>query len=566
MKKQFSTLLFFILLVLGSCRKTSQEYFAILQSVDSLMQTNPNSALQLLKTISTPQKMKKADRAWYALLTTQAQYKNYVPLENDSLIRTAIDYYKHSTEKEQLAKSYFYWGCVHREQKNTPAAVDCYLQSLRNMPKECDSTFLAMIYYHSGECYKDQNMTETARKMYQQARDINLRRHDTLRAFHNVRGIGTTFFLELQLDSATYHHKQALEMSLSLDYPVPSGIIYKDLSGYYYEQKRYEQAYTYISKAIANLSDIEDLTSAYSIKGDILYQMGEKDSALYYWHLGKESPDIYTKTSNYDNIYRINKELSNWETAVLYADSFIVYYDSIQTMNDRAEIDSLTDDHQLELHKYKLSVKQRRTTYFLLGLFLFLALSLSLLFLWRDRKRKNKYMALQKQLRENRVETLSLAKTDIPKEEKKDNRLYELKKEKFDICISLFKSTEGYKRLNELEEAKPKERINIIKRYRAVITIDIKRSFVDIMEDLNNICPTLTHEDLLYCVLTLLQCPKEIIMDVMDTSSDAIKTRKNRIKNKMGKDLFESIFSPDYLLFTHDILLFKEHPVTIVTT
>lgn len=161
-------------------------------------------------------------------------------------------------------------------------------------------------------------------------------------------------------------------MALSLDYPVLSGIIYKDLSGVYSEQREYELAYAYISKAISGLSDIESLASAYSMKGDVLYNMNMKDSALYYWRLSKESPDIYTKTSNYYNIYRVNKELSDWENAVLYADSFIVCYDSIQAMNDRAEIDKLMDDHLLELHKYELSVEQKRTTNLLLVSFLFL--------------------------------------------------------------------------------------------------------------------------------------------------------------------------------------------------
>ena len=31
----------------------------------------------------------------------------------------------------------------------------------------------------------------------------------------------------------------------------------------------------------------------------------------------------------------------------------------------------------------------------------------------------------------------------------------------------------------------------------------------------------------------------------MNTTSDAIKTRKNRIKNKMDKELFEKVFMSD---------------------
>jgi len=548
MRKLLPALLSFILftLLLGSCGKNSYADSYVLMLADSLMQPCPDSALQLLEEISAPQEMGKANRAWYALLLTQARYKNYVPLEDDSLIRTAVDYYENGRDKERLAKSYFYWGCVYREQGDMPIAIDFYLKSLRIMPEGSDSEFVAMTYNHLGDCYNERNMEETARGMYRNAYAINWEAHDTLRAFHNLRGIGSTFFLELQLDSAAYYYKQALSMALSLDYPVLLGIIYKDLSGVYNKRGEYEQAHTCIAKAITSLSNMEDITSAYSVKGDILYNMNEKDSALYYWYLSKSSPDIYTKTSNYYNIYRVNKELSDWENAVLYADSFIVCYDSIQAMNDRAEIDELMDNHQLEFYKYKLSVKQEQTTNLLIILFLFFVLALVFLFMWRDRHLKNKYIALQKQLMDNRAETLLLDEKDIH-EEDKNNKLHELKEAKFEICISLFKSTEGYRRLNELQKAKPKECISIIKNHRILIITDIRRTFVDVMEDLSSSCSSLTTDDLLYCALIILHCPKEIIMDVMNVTSDAIKTRKNRIKNKMGEELFDKVFLIDNL-------------------
>lgn len=114
MRKRLPALLSFMLsaLLLGSCGKDSYKDNSVLILADSLMQTYPDSALQLLEGISVPQKMGKANRAWYALLLTQARYKNYVPLKDDSLIRIAVDYYENGRSKERLAKSYFYWVCI----------------------------------------------------------------------------------------------------------------------------------------------------------------------------------------------------------------------------------------------------------------------------------------------------------------------------------------------------------------------------------------------------------------------------------------------------------------------
>ena len=157
MRKLLPALLSFILftLLLGSCGKNSYADSYVLMLADSLMQPCPDSALQLLEEISAPQEMGKANRAWYALLLTQARYKNYVPLEDDSLIRTAVDYYENGRDKERLAKSYFYWGCVYREQGDMPIAIDFYLKSLRIMPEGSDSEFVAMTYNHLGDCYNE---------------------------------------------------------------------------------------------------------------------------------------------------------------------------------------------------------------------------------------------------------------------------------------------------------------------------------------------------------------------------------------------------------------------------
>ena len=69
---------------LSSCSSSVKN--PLLLCADSLMEVSPDSALSILESISSPQKLSRADRALYALLLTQARHKNYVPLDDDSLI------------------------------------------------------------------------------------------------------------------------------------------------------------------------------------------------------------------------------------------------------------------------------------------------------------------------------------------------------------------------------------------------------------------------------------------------------------------------------------------------
>ena len=82
---------------------------------------------------------------------------------------------------------------------------------------------------------------------------------------------------------------------------------------------------------------------------------------------------------------------------------------------------------------------------------------------------------------------------------------------------------------------------------RKEIRSTISNAFVDVMVNLKERCPALTGDDVFYCVLSLLCCSKTVMMELMDATSDALKTRKNRIKNKMGTYLFEQVFNIDNL-------------------
>lgn len=538
-------LLFFFLLItislFNSCRKGEHVINPALLLADSLMQSRPDSSLYLLEQISDPQKIKNADRAFYNLLLTQAKYKNCILLQNDSSIQIAVDYYKKNVDKERLAKSYFYLGCVYLEQKKLPTAIDFYLKAVDVMPKDRDSIFSSMIYSHLGDCYSEQDLNKTALSMYKKAHTLCVG-WDSLRTCYNLKNIGNAFLLERQWDSAYYYYQQALPIAFSLNNSGLLSAIYKNMATLYNEQNKFVDADACISRALGYLSEGESYMAACSIKGDIMDNMNKKDSAVHYWTIGAGSSNAYVKTSSYHSLFLESKRIEDWESSTLYADSFITFYDSIQIMNDRAEIDRLMDNHLVELHRYKLTAKNQRVVGSLVIVFLSLVFILIMLYFWRDRLRQKKYVSLQQQLMKNRTETMLLHEESDDMTKDRNIELYKLEEERFAICMSLFRATNGYKKLCELKESTPKARILIVTNYRLKIISDIRRTFVDVMTDFKECCTTLTNDDLLYCILVLLDTPKEVIWDVMSSTPDAMKTRKSCIKNKMDTKLFEHIF------------------------
>lgn len=533
--------LFVILLFCHSCRKEIAPTCPALFAADSIMWADPDSALQLLQQIANPQDFNDPNRAFYALLLTQARYKSCVPLESDSLIRIAVDYYEDGNEKERLAKSYFYWGCVHAEKEERLEAIDLYMKSLDLMLESEDSIFLAMLYSHLGNSYSGQRLRSAAREMHKKGYALCVNK-DSVKACYALNNIGDTFFVEYQLDSAFSYYKQALEMASVLQHADLLFATYNDMAGLYNEQGKYTEAEVCISKALLYQSNKEDYTFACSTKGDILGSLNRSDSAIYYWKIGVESPNIYVKASSYDCLFQEYKELKDWEKATIYVDSFLVYYDSIQEMNDRAELDRLMDDHLVELHKHELSARNNWIVMGLVVFFLLLAATLVILYLWRDSRRRKKYAELQQRLMENRAEAILLNEESEIQSDENSAELQKLEEERFHICLSLFETTAGSKKLDELKKATPAMQIKIADTYRVLIVSDIRKSFADVMGDLKERCPSLTNDDLLYCVLSLLCCSKDTILHITNVSADAIKVRKSRIKGKIDPDLFSRIF------------------------
>lgn len=96
-----------------SCKEEVTSARSMLVAADSMMWSNPDSALLVLEQIPDSRELRGEERALYALLLTQARYKSCVLLENDSLIQIAVDYYEGGGKQERLAQAYFYWGCVY---------------------------------------------------------------------------------------------------------------------------------------------------------------------------------------------------------------------------------------------------------------------------------------------------------------------------------------------------------------------------------------------------------------------------------------------------------------------
>lgn len=540
-------LLFFSLLVsvgsilmpvsLSSCSSSVKS--PLLLSADSLMEIYPDSALSILESISSPQKLSRADRALYALLLTQARHKNYIALGDDSLIKTAVEYYGDKKKSVRAAKAHYYWGATYGEKGYTSFAVDEYLTAIRLMPVRDE--FLAMIYDNLADCYEKDELFDIAIDAYREAYQIL---KGGSQQTYPLRGIARMCVLQNKKDSALFYYHQALDCALAEQDSSLIGALYHDLAMAYNEKKDYIQADKYVSKAI--MVQGQDAVNVCLSKAQIMLNLNKLDSASYFFRKNIDQLDIYGRAVCYDGMYQIAKKRGEWKAATENIDAYKVLYDSIQFMTDNEELNRLMDKHQLEEHKRLLSEHTKTLIFSLVTAFFLLMVVCVFYFMWNDRKRKKHYIALQHELTQKRVDTMLLKEEEVSESNKEDlnKKRSELTERQIQLCISVLKTTDCYDQLEALERATHKQLL-MMRSLRKEIRSEISNAFVDVMMNLKERYPALTGDDIFYCVLSLLCCSKTVMMELMDATSDALKTRKNRIKNKMDAQIFDRVFGVD---------------------
>ena len=522
---------------LSSCSSSVKS--PLLLSADSLMEIYPDSALSIWESISSPQKLPRADRALYALLLTQARHKNYIALEDDSLIKTAVEYYGDKKKSVRAAKAHYYWGATYGEKGYTSFAVDEYLTAIRLMPVRDE--FLAMIYDNLADCYEKDDLYDIAIEAYRQAYQIL---EGGSQQTYPLRGIARICLLQNKKDSALLYYQKALDYALAEQDSSLIGALYHDLAMVYNEKKDYVQADKYVSKAMIMQGD--DAVNVCLSKAQIMLNLNKLDSASYFFSKNIDQLNIYGKAVCYDGMHQIAKKRGEWKIATENMDAYRVLYDSMQIMNDNEELNRLMDKHQLEEHRRLLSEHTKMLVFTLVSVFFFLMIICVFCFMWNDRKRKKRYIALQRELTQNRVDTMLLKEEEVSETNKEDldKKRSKLTEQQIQLCISVLKTTNCYDQLEALEKATPKQLL-VMRSLRKEIRSEISSAFVDVMMNLKERYPALTGDDIFYCVLSLLCCSKTVMMELMDATSDALKTRKNRIKNKMDAQIFDRVFGVD---------------------
>lgn len=145
-----------ILLSAASCGDRSGRVTSALSAADSLMMVQPQAALDTLNGLDSTEvrKMGSRDKAFYTLLRTEAKYKCWLPVAEDTAIFEAVKYYKKRGPKSMYARALIVYGAALQESGRPVMALEAYKTVEPILEAAGDYEQTGLLHTRVGELYQ----------------------------------------------------------------------------------------------------------------------------------------------------------------------------------------------------------------------------------------------------------------------------------------------------------------------------------------------------------------------------------------------------------------------------
>ena len=334
-----------------------------LHRAEALMESDAKAASAVLDSIR-PTALRGEARARYALLRTQADYKNYVPLTTDSLILIATRHYGTRRKTLPAALSQYYLGCTYKDMGRDLDAIDALLRATILFP---DSTnkYYAYSFSELGLLYLSHKMGNEATKALETYRQIIIDKGDVEKLSNASYQLGRAYLYTNDSEKALAAFKEVISLPSSSQQRRKASI-FQLAKLYLYSFSNIEDAENNIDAYLTHYSKERGIGAAHLVKADILKQRGERKSAYqYYMKALNDIPELSTRCSAYRSLAEIAPLLQKEDSASFFIKKYEELLDSTYSEKHAKEINELITNHTIELHDREMAERHNRLLWML---------------------------------------------------------------------------------------------------------------------------------------------------------------------------------------------------------
>jgi hypothetical protein len=485
-----------LLLFVAVCALTGCERGKLLK-VERLMESDIDAADTLIYSMGEP--CGKRNRAIYAMLKTQIDYKQYRDIPNDSLIRIATDYYGKKYKNYHAAMAWYSLGCVSGLNGQDSTATDAYLTALALFP-DTMVRYYALAEQNLSYIYLKHSMDAEAIQLIKACRANAVRLQDSAAIAFCDYNIANAF-----LYNDDYYDAKAIFLELKDNKWLSSDTKddpFLQLSKIaQLADQDYYQSLNYVDSFIIRNHHELPYGQAYSVKADAYYGLNLLDSAQLYYDLSlTEATDAYMVCDAYRRLSEIQSIKNNRDSATYYAKLASAWMDTIAATNSSSVIFRIINKYS----KSSFNPKNKHYHYFIILLTICIIFISGFLFVYYKRIHK-------------KTESIADFADDIV--EFRNSSLY----------------LEMVNVVHNQEELSTKNKNLFEKKFR--------KSLIGLREFIIKSSTQMSSIEIDYCIYTILGFRQKDFVLFYNISPSGSRNIKARIKDKTPEQLFNNIFS-----------------------
>ena len=554
-------------LSLGIYQKRTHQINASLLQIEQLMYERPDSAWKILQHMPSISQLRKEEQALHALLFTQAQYKNYIPVKSDSLLRIAEAYYRTSNDSLHKAWTLFYLAQYYRDSDEKEKALSYFQQANIASRNIENNQFKFLLNLHWANLLSDEDAENKGIEKYQTANKYAILLKDTLKQLNLYEKWGWCHLINGEYDLADSLFNVGLTLSATTKDRIYDKYLLNYLSLTAREKKDYKRALELVNRSLSLAKDSTELYPLWGNKGEILLEMNQYDSAHFYLSKDTRDYDPYFKATHYLNWSIYEEKIKNLPKALEYSKRYAELLDTIYQKRLESKVVNLQHkyDYSLIQSENKLLKIKRQRLYISLTAICMAVLTVAVIFFYKRREEKRKLAEqmrskddlmkeMRLQLQEKTIDLHAAQEKIIEKETALDKELSQRKKMRSEYSSKeaamrkeILRHSEIIRKMEQLNKMSQQDKI----QSRSVVLSDEEQ---DNLAEVINICynnftdrlwkkfPTLTKADISLCCLIKIGISNSNMLYLLDTNKVALKKRKNRLKHdKMGMDENDSL-------------------------
>lgn len=409
-----------ILMTMACCTHRSAAW-PMLSAADSLMESRPDSALAILRSVDPSALPSGEESARYALLMSMALDKNYVDTTTFDILQPAIDYYLRKGTPDERLRTLYYQGRIYKNAHDYDKALQAFTRAIQSTPVYSDSLTMARVLYASGNTYREYYDYNNSLKSFTEAGKI----------YHHINRSKLEFDCQLNaLNCSVILRDKSRADSLAKicqQFKPIDREAYSYLQGYlltYYVNMRDSiELRDFIAREIDNIgydmNDIIMLANAY-------YTLGQYKKALEVLESVAASGEKYDRMKYLSTAVFIYRDLGDFKNAFQSYWDFSLEDEASEINVLHQKIKLINENHRIEslAREYK-----RRNTLILLcsisgGVILSLLVILLLVLLRKNKIQKEKKQ-LEAEMLSHKIEKLKVEKDNLKLIIKNTNKIPE---------------------------------------------------------------------------------------------------------------------------------------------